>query len=119
MIPKQLELFQLPIHTNDIQAIEKINNRLVRVTYEGGIVRHHEVIKLSSRRIALKLLETYTKDELKKDDVFYRLHNIIMYHQYPKLRNYEIEDALHELTGRFYGINELCLFNGFSWFTGD
>jgi hypothetical protein len=101
----------------EIEAVDKIDNSTIKVTYEDGKSECFTVIKLESREKALKLCESYTKIELLKPSAFDRLNDFFPKSCYDLLRNYEIEDYLDTITGKYgHKINELCPFNGFMWF---
>lgn len=58
-----------------------------------------------------------TKEALTKPNAFEKMDNFFSEGDYEGLRNYEIEDYLDNITGKYgHKINELCPYNGFMWF---
>lgn len=101
----------------EIEEIDKLDNNTIKVTYEDDTFKLFNVIKIESRKIALELCEKYTKIELLKPNAIDKLNTFLPKICYSRLRNYEIEDYLDDITGKIgHKINELCPINGFMWF---
>ena len=101
--------------TRSILSLYRLSNRLIEVEYHDGTKEQISVIPINTRIEAIELCIAYTKDALKREDAFERLHSFKK--DFTNARNYEIEDYLESITGTLvYRIVELCPFNRFSFF---
>lgn len=102
------------IRIEDIDQIDNVNNKLKITTFAGG-THTLEPNRIETRANAEKIAKKLTIEALSKDNAFYKLHTFK--NNYQSMRNYEIEDYIHELSEDLtYRIVEKCPYNNFSWF---
>ena len=121
-ICKGIGLRHLPIPIADgskyITGSEKIDDEHIELEYNDSSKEVVLVIRIKSRNSSLKLLKKYTEKALRQTDAIETFDKLFSPSVYFKLRNYEIEDELDRISGGYFRIDELCPFNGFSWYSG-
>jgi hypothetical protein len=104
-------LFASGENMSEIAVVDKISNEQTKF---------FSVIRVESRNDALEMMTRFTKEALKRDDAFDKLDVFIPASRYSRLRNYEIEEYLEEVSEQIgYRIDESCPFNGFSFFDDE
>lgn len=101
------------IMAKEIVATEIIND-MVHVEYEDGTKEEKPLIKIKDRKKAYNCCKFFTCQQMALASGFDNLHKFYNGSDYERMRNYELEDYLHFLTGGFWAIVEKCPFNGFS-----
>ncbi len=105
---------------SEIAVVDKIDNKQIKVKFDNGLIKFFSVIRIASRKDAFEMMTRFTKEALMRDDAFDKLDMFISALRYPRLRNYEIEDYLEEISGQIgYRIDEACPFDGFSFFDNE
>lgn len=100
-----------------ITEVDKLSDDKILLTYSDDSTAEVPVIKLESRGKAIELCIEKTKQYfVDPEKAFENLNDLT--NDFSRHRNYEIEDYLDWITETHgHRINELCPFNGFSWFS--